>query len=215
VLARTDILARANGDTIPETLLGGYYQLVQLDADRQNAVYRRTSKPAAEYLSNPYAFDENVAHVSYIQSASINDVRIPASDYRSRLKLLSNETSELVVRGSSEIAVQFASVDERVRAVTAQSIRVSAPATLTIMLLSADGHLVHREAFAIQADQAIDIDSRVPDGARANALRIRISSAGDARAWVTDLRVLGQTPALERFIKTRLRFPASPPHVGR
>jgi hypothetical protein len=87
---------------------------------------------------------------------------------------------------------------------------VSEPATLTITLLATEGDVVHEAAFQLQRDQPIDVESSVPAGTRANRIRIEISSAGNGRAWLTDVRVEGQTPALERYIKTRLRFPAAP-----
>jgi hypothetical protein len=215
VLSRTDILIRANGNTLPRALFGGYYELVQLDAERQNAIYRRTAKPADEYQTDPQAFGENVAHVSYVKRASIDGTINPPTDYHARLKFLQDQTSELGFADDLEIAVDFAATDEIVRKVTAERVRVSEPATLKITLLDTVGDVVHEAAFQLQRDHPIDVESPVPAGTRANRIRIEISSAGSGRAWLTDVRVQGQTPALERYIKTRLRFPAAPNAFGR
>lgn len=209
VLSRTDILLRANGDHIPTALFGGYYQLVELDRDRQNAIYRRTAKPADEYQSNPTAFTENLAHVSYLRRASIDDVAVPASEYQTRLKFLHDQTSELAFTGKVTIDVDFAPDDELVREVTLESIRVSEPATLTITLTGASDLVVHEATFDLERDRALEIQSAVPDGTHARHLTLELTSAGPAHAWLTDLRVQGQTPALQRYIEQKLPFPAA------
>ena len=208
VLSRTDILLRANGDHVPSTLFGGYYQLVELDRDRQNAIYRRTSKPADEYQSEPTAFTENVAHVSYLRRASIDDAAVPASEYQTRLKFLHDQTSELAFAGTLTVDLDFAPEDEFVREVTVESVRVTEPATLTITLIGAGNLVVHEATFSLERDHATEIESIVPGGAHARRLTLQLTAAGPAHAWVTDLRVQGQTPDLERYIAGRLRFPA-------
>jgi hypothetical protein len=208
VLSRTDILVRANADTIPTTLFGGYYELVQLDPERQNAIYRRTDKRADEYQTDPQAFSENVAHVSYVKRASVDGTIIPPSAYHERLKFLEDGTIELVFTGRLEIVLDFAAADEIVRQVTAESIHASAPSTLTITLLGTDSRVVHAAAFRLERDRPIEIESLLPPGSRANQMRIEISTAQAAHAWLTDVRVQGQTPALERYIERTLRFPA-------
>ena len=210
VLARTDILLRANADHVPDTLFGGYYQLVGLDRDRQNAIYRRTAKPADEYQSDPTAFTENVAHVSYLRRASINDAAVPPPEYQTRLKFLHDQTSELAFDGTLTIDLDFAPDDELVRAVTVESVRVTEPATLTITLIGAGNLVVHEATFPLERDHAIEIESAVPGGAHARRLTLELSATGPAHAWLTDLRVQGQTPDLERYIAERLRFPAPP-----
>jgi len=210
VLSRTDILARANGDNIPTMLFGGFYQLVELDRDRQNAIYRRTTKPADEYHTDPTAFTENVAHVSYLRRAAIDDVVVPAAEYQDRLKFLRDQTSELAVSGKLTVDLEFAHEDELVRKVSVEALRVSEPATLTIVLIGAGDLVVHEATFPVERDHAIEIESVVPGGAHARRLTLELTATGPAHAWLTDLRVQGQTPDLERYIAERLRFPAPP-----
>jgi hypothetical protein len=158
--------------------------------------------------TDPQAFSENVAHVSYVRRASVNGTIIPPSDYHERLKFLEDETSGLVFTGRLEIVVDFAATDEIVREVTAESIHASEPSTLTITLLGTDGRVVHAAAFRLERDRPIEIESILPPGSRVNQMRIAISTAQSAHAWLTDVRVQGQTPALERYIERTLRFPA-------
>ena len=208
VLARTDILVRANADVIPRSLFGGYYELVELDRDRENAIYRRTAKRADEYETNPQAFLENVAHVSYIRSASINGVAVPPADYKERLSFLADRTGAFGFTSTLEISVQFAAGDEMVRRVSAEAARTSGPSTLKLTLLTADGKPVHAAVFELDGRHPVNVQSAVADGTRASRLRLEFSSAGAARATLTDVRVLGQTPALEDYVRRRLRFPA-------
>jgi len=208
ILSRTDILERANGHTIPTALFGGYYALVGLDPERQNAIYGRTEKRADEYRTDPRSFSENVAHVSYVKRAAVDGAVIPPSDYPARLKFLEDQTTRLVFTGSIDIAVDFALTDESVREVTAESIGVNQPATLKIRLLTKEGRLVHEAAFQLEPNRPIEVESRLPSGTRASSMRIEISSIGEAHAWLDAVRVQGQTPALEGYINQRLRFPA-------
>ena len=210
VLSRTDILVRANHGTLPPALFGGYYDLVQLDAERQNAIYRRTEKPADEYQTEPQAFGENVAHVSYVRRASIDGATVAPSEYQTRLRFLHDETSELAFTDVLRISVTFADTDAHVREISAESVRATAPSTLKVMLIARDGHVVHHATYALPQGRAIEIRSLVPEGSRASRLSLEVSSRGAVHAWLTDVRVQGQTPALERYIKRRLPFPATP-----
>jgi hypothetical protein len=214
VLSRTDILFRANRDMIPATLFGGYYELVGLDAEQQNAIYRRTAKAADEYRTDPHAFDENVAHVSYVKQATIDGVTIDPADYRQRLKFLEELESDVAFTRRVDISIVFAAADELLRAVTIKSVRTSEPSTVKITLWTKDGRIVHEAAFDVDRSGPLEVASRVTDGTRASRLELEISSSGDDRAWLTDVRVQGQTPALEHYIKTRLRFPAPPAPFG-
>lgn len=213
IMSRTDILRRANGDRIPPTLFGGYYELVQLDADRENAIYRRTDKSAEEYQTDPGAFVENIAHVSYVRQASVNGVTIARSEYQTRLPFLRDQTGEFAFRTALHVSVDFAAGDELVRELTIEGIRTSEPSTLTIRFATNDGRVVHQAAYRLQRNQATEIESVVPAGTRASRLELalEVSSPGEAHAWITDLRVQGQSPALERYITRKLRFPPTPP----
>ncbi len=208
VLSRTDILVRANADKVPRALFGGYYELVQFDAEGENAIYRRTEKPAGEYQTDPQAFGENVAHVSYLKHASIDGETVAPAEYQTRLRFLRDQTSEFAFSGVLRISVEFAASDEGVREITAESIRTTAPAILRVALAATDGHIVHEGVFNLEPDRAATIKSVVPTGIKASRLRLELSSHGAVDAWLTDVRVQGQTPALERYIKRQLRFPA-------
>jgi hypothetical protein len=104
--------------------------------------------------------------------------------------------------------VDFAPRDERVRKVTIASVRASEPATLKITLGTSDHRTIDEATFALERDHAIEIERVTADGARASRLNLELTSASRARVSLTDLRVQGQTPALERYIAGRLRFPA-------
>jgi len=207
VLSRTDILLRANADVIPTTLFGGYYELVGFDADRENAIYRRTAKRADEYHTDPQAFDENVAHVSYVKAATIGGVKIDPVDYRRRLKFLEDQQSDFTFTGKLDIVVAFGATDEIVREVTIENAHTTEPSTMKITLWASGGQVVHEAVFQLERNRPIGVRSPVAPGTRASRIRIEISAPGTARAWLGYVRVQGQTPALEHYIKNRLRFP--------
>jgi hypothetical protein len=211
VLSRTDILSRANADVIPKTLFGGYYELVGFDAEQENAIYRRTAKRADEYQTDPRVFDENVAHVSYVKTANIDGVTIDPADYQRRLMFLEDQQSDFTFTGRLDIVVTFAATDEIVREVTIENAHTTEPSTMKITLWTSDGQVVHEAGFQLQGGRPTGVRSPVAPGTRASRMRIEISSPGTARAWLGYVRVQGQTPALERYIKSRLRFPAVPP----
>ena len=130
------------------------------------------------------------------------------SDYQTRLIFLQDLTSELAYTGTLTIDVEFATRDELVREVTLERVRASEPATLRIRLATSDDRTVHEATFALERDQPIEIESAAPAGARASRLTLQLTSAAPARVWLTDVGVRGQTPAFERYIGRRLRFPA-------
>jgi hypothetical protein len=49
LVARTDLLGKANGERVPDVLLDGLFTRVAFDAKEINAIYRRTDKPADAY----------------------------------------------------------------------------------------------------------------------------------------------------------------------
>jgi hypothetical protein len=210
VMSRTDILERANGGVIPAGLFGGYYDLVATDAHRENAIYRRSGKPAGEFARNPGAFTENLAHVSYLRSASVGGASLSPRDFVARLPFLHDEGGTVEAAGSFVMDVVFAASDERVREVTIAELRMAGAGTLRITLLGTGGRVAARESFAIEAGHAQSIRAAMQPGTAASRLVLELSQAEGpvTRARLTDVRVQGQTPALERFISERLRFPA-------
>jgi hypothetical protein len=114
----------------------------------------------------------------------------------------------LVYTGKLTFDLEFASRDELVRAVTIESVLTSEPASLKITLATAGNQVLHEATFQLDRDRPIEIESAVPGGGRASRLRLELSSATPVHAWLTDVRVQGQTPELERYINEKLRFPA-------
>jgi hypothetical protein len=210
VIGRTDILRRANDGVIPGALFGGFYDLAATDAARANAIYRRTTRPAGEFATDPSSFTENVAHVSYLERASLDGAAIRPSDFATRLPFLHDEAGS--VEGAAPLVMDlvFAAQDERVRQITIGELRVTAPGTLRLTLVGADGRVVARDTQAFGGDQSRFVRVAAPPGARASRLVFELATlTGERmRARITDLRVQGQTPALERYVAQRLTFPA-------
>ncbi|MEN3340131.1 MAG: arabinofuranosyltransferase [Acidobacteriota bacterium] len=209
VMSRTDILRRANAGVIPAALFGGYYELVTTDADAQNAVYRRTARPADEFSTSPDAFVENLAHVSYLRRARMNGVAIEPASLAMRLPFTHDDAATVQVPGRFAVDLVFAAADERVREMTVEETRMDAPGMLSLTLIGTDGRTAARYTLPLDAGRAQPVRVVLPPETAANRLLLELSSAsGEAtRARISDLRVQGQTPALARYVRERLRFP--------
>jgi hypothetical protein len=209
VMSRTDILRRANAGVIPAALFGGYYELVTTDADAQNAVYRRTARPADEFATTPDAFVENVAHVSYLRRALVGGATIEPSSFARRLPFTHDDAATQTVPGRLVVDLVFAAADERVREMTIEEIRMDAAGELSLTLIGADGRVAARYTSALVAGRSQSVRVVLPPDTTGSRLLLELSSStGDAtRATIADLRVQGQTPALARYVRQRLRFP--------
>lgn len=212
VMARTDILARANHDTIPRALFGGYYGLVGTDDGRLNAIYRRTERQADEFAIEPRMFAENVAHVSYLRDVRLDGVRVDPADYISRLPFLHDDGGTMSFTGRLELFLDFAARDEHVNEISIEEIRVNEPAVLQILLVGQDGRLVKRGTIPLEQNGARSIRLDTPPAASASRLTIDVTAAPgvSAKVWINDLRVQGQRPALEAYIVKHLHFPRDP-----
>jgi hypothetical protein len=211
VMARTDILARANHDAIPPALFGGYYDLVGTDEGRLNAIYRRSERSADEFAIDPYLFTENVAHVSYLRDVHIDGVRVDRADYMRLLPFLHDDEGPIIFTGRLELVLDFAARDERLKEISVEGIHVNQPAVLQIRLIGHDGRLVKREFAPLDSNRVRSIRIDTP-GAAASRLTMELTAAPGVRGqvWINDLRVQGQRPALEAYIVSHLRFPRDP-----
>ena len=65
IIGRGDLLWKANGDVVPDTLLDGLFTRIWTDAAQSNVIYRRTEKPADAYRRDATLFTENLAHTTH------------------------------------------------------------------------------------------------------------------------------------------------------
>jgi hypothetical protein len=211
VMARTDILGRANHDAIPQALFGGYYDLVGIDEGRLNAIYQRNERNAEEFEIDPHLFAENVAHVSYLRDVHIDGVRVDPANYIRRLPFLHDDEGAIIFTGRLELILDFAARDEHINEISVEGIHVNQPAVLQIRLIGQDGRLVKRDMVPLEPNQVRSIRVDTP-GAAASRLSFDLTAAPgvSAKVWINDLRVQGQRPALEAYIVSHLRFPRGP-----
>jgi hypothetical protein len=209
ILSGTDILRRANADAIPSGLLGDYYRLAGTDATRDFAVYQRTEKPVGAYATDIRTFVENLAHVSYLRRASIDGVSIDPREYARRLPFLRDGTADLQFTGGLLVDLQFAARDERVQAISIYDVRTSERAALNVTLLSTGGRIVQRFSVPLDAGQARPVVLAPAAGTSASRLIVELSAGRGVvvSARISDLRVEGQTAALEAYVAQQLRFP--------
>jgi hypothetical protein len=205
VLAQVENLRSANRGAVPAYLLRGYY--TRVSSHTLAAIYRKAKDPAPEFGSSPRAFLENLAHPSRVRFAFDGTV-IPTAEYRWRLAFLADRALDRSFAGGLHYDVSFASANEQVYELTVQSVWSRTATTMTLTLWATDGAIVHQDARTLSADHTERIRLVWPDGPRACRFSIAFenTSVTPARVILRDLRVQGQTPELEQYVR-QLPFP--------
>jgi hypothetical protein len=210
LIVRTDLLRAASGGRIPRTVMNGFYELAVVDPEQENAIYRRTARPADRYRTDPSVFVENLAHVSYLTHATVDSVAVPPREYTARFPFLWNGAGTIELTGRYAADLDFGDSDEAVYGISIEGIRSTAGMTLVLTLRGAGRQVVHREIIPLQPAAVRDVRVAVATGTRARRLEIVLAaSPGEhGSVWISDLRVMGQTARLQRYVASRLRFPA-------
>jgi hypothetical protein len=207
LVVRSDLLRAANADHIPASLLDDYYELLARDDVGNNAIYRRTNRPAERFRETPNAFLENLAHVSYLTAALVDGEPVSPRSYVARFPYLRDGTGMVDFTGAVSLQFDFGLGDESALHVSVGSVAVSEPATLVLTLRS-DGSVVWTETVHLDAGQPKGLWFDLPDGTSASSFEMRVAATNSRPATVrtTDVRVLGQTRRLRSFIASRLTF---------
>ena len=209
LVAPTDLLTRANDNTIPPLLLDGLFERVEVDASGANAIYRRTARPIERYRQDPALFNENLAHTSRLLRADIGGRQIPPERLGPELPFLREREAASEFTGDLEIDVVFAGHDEDVYSLFIGSLSSRVPCTLTLALHQEDGRESARKVIDVPAG-ATSIDEPLPSGVRARAMSLRIDvPSGADRVAISDVRLVGQSRALRLYLKKHLAFTAA------
>src|SRR5262249_31085268 len=169
LLVRSELLRHTNRRE-PRSLLGGYFELVDKDDDGDNVVYQRTGLSAETFQTMPDVFLEDLAHVSYITSASIDGQPIASRKILEALPWLGNETGSFTFTGQTTASVVFGLSDEPVYHLSIEGLRASAPSTLDVALRSSTGRIVAHETMAVPERKSSRLWLDLPDGTRAMQL---------------------------------------------
>jgi hypothetical protein len=147
--------------------------------------------------------------VSYLKRASVGGATIPPSLFAARLPFMHDDAMTVEAPGAFVMDLVFAGTDERVREITIEELRMTVAGVLRLTLLGADGRVVMRDTFELAADRPRSVRVALRPGTAASRLTFELSSqsGGGTRARIADVRVQGQTPALERYISQRVTFP--------
>ena len=209
VIVRTDLLLSANRGVIPRELLGGYYRLLLSDPEGDNVIYRRTDLVTGRFANDPHAFVENIAHVSYIRHASIDGREVVREQYLRTFPFLRDAVGAVEVNGSTAMDVIFAPEDEEAFAVTVQEVRFDTAVSMEMLLFDMNRRPVFRQRIELEPRRRRSIRLDLPPGTHASRFELQLSAPGGvAHGSIEDLRVQGQTPALEKYIARTLSFPA-------
>jgi len=208
LIERRDLLFKANGGRVPGTVMNGYYAITS-DAASADVIYQRTDRDASEYRRNPRIFFENLAHVAYLRSASINGEVIAPKAMVSRLPFLRQDIAHVgLPHGHYVLDATFADGDVDVSEIDVARIASDAHVVMTLELRSADGTSRDVERIEVAGGVPREFVSRLPGPVKVNRLVLRIDggTTADASVWLTDMRVQGQSAALAHYIQDRLSF---------
>jgi hypothetical protein len=207
VLTRSDILARANHEQVPAAILGDRYELLRVDPEHQNAIYKASGTRSDPIT--PDLFTENVAHVSYVRSARIGDTPINPHDYATELPFLRDERGAITFDPRTSLMIEFSDVDENVDDITVDRLSASTtPADIRIQVLTSDGQVAGQADIALTPDRrGAAVSFNVP-GRKASRLVMTIDGHGRrGEVTVDDLRVRGQRRELRDYVTRHLQFP--------
>jgi hypothetical protein len=208
IIGRGDLLWKANGDVVPDTLLDGLFTRVWMDGSESNAIYRRTEKPADAYRRNPSLFTENLAHTTRLTRASIDGKVLEPAAFGPELPFLRERAGTRTFAHDAEIALGLGTRDADVSGLYVGRISSRLPCTLTLVLADGTGRETLRRTIAIPAGGAL-VNERFEMPVRARAAAVRVEAGDGDRVTITDLRIEGQSEALRDYLRRTLRFPAS------
>jgi hypothetical protein len=205
IIEPLDNLRSANPGGIPETVLRGYYRKALVDGHTNAAVYRRVADPTPAFRSNPHAFLENVAHPSRVLHA-FDGATVPPSEYLPRLRFLAAGTLDRVFSGRMVYDVVFGKTDVPTYELHVNSLWARANTRVVLTLLDRSGNVVKQETRLVSARQADQLATAWPDGPKASRLWLELAAPPGEQTHVilTDLRVQGQPPELERYVHDQL-----------
>jgi hypothetical protein len=208
LIGRTDLLWRANEDHVPDTLLDGLFTRVALDAAKENAIYRRTAKPAEVYRRDASWFTENLAHTTRLTRASIDGKVLEPAAFGPELPFLRERADTRAIARSFEITLGLGQQAVSVSGLYVGRITSQSPCTLTLTLGDDAGREVGRWTIAIPAGGA-SVNQRFEVPVRALSAAVSIDVAEADRVTIRDLRIEGQSKALRDYLRRTLRFPPS------
>ncbi len=173
-----------------------------------DAIYRRTTRDARVYKTDPRAFTENVAHVARLSSASLGGEAIAYRDIPSRFPFLRQRSGRVTAAGAALFEVRFADADVGVSELFVNAVSAPAPVTLIFELTSSDGTVRFTTAREVGPGAPGQMSVPVPPGTRAATLRVTQSgTTAPIGVELDDLRVLGQSAELAAYVRARLAFP--------
>jgi hypothetical protein len=205
LIAPADLLWKANGDTIPPLLLDGHFALETMDASGQNAIYRRTGKPADRYQHDPTAFWENLTHVSRLTRAAVDGKALAPEAYGTELPFLRERAGTRTFAHDLEIDLSFDRQDADVYALYIGRIDTKEPLTMSLSLFDSSGRETLKRSVLVSA-AATSVLERLDAPVRARSASLKFDTAEGDRLVLDDLRIEGQSAALRDYVRRELRF---------
>jgi hypothetical protein len=201
VIAQRENLRAANRGEIPQRILRDHYAQLPDPAVGPAAVYRKIKDSAAEYHATPHVFLENFAHPTHLVSA-VESVPVPADEIRQRLPFLADGLDDRSFTGQWRLELTFSMADEPVYEVTLHRIWSRTEVALELTLRDVNGAIVRQHTQPLRADRSAGVRLAWPEGVLASrlSLTVRAMDASPARVTLRDLRVQGQSAALQSYV---------------
>ena len=205
LIAPADLLWKANGNSIPRLVLDGHFALETLDASGQNAIYRRTGKPADVYQRDPGAFWENLAHVSRLTRAAIDGKTLAPEAFGPELPFLRERSGDRTFVRNLQIDLSFDRQDADVHALYIGRIDTKEPCTMTLSLFDSSGRETLKRTIPVSATMTSVLE-RFDTPVRARSASLKFDTAEGDRLVLEDVRIEGQSAALREYVRRELRF---------
>jgi len=143
-----------------------------------------------------------------VKYAAVNGSAIPRSELQTRLSFLGDAGTEVEAAPQWSAEVRFGDSDVPVSQLTIGQVQATAPADVELTLWSAANRLVYRTVASLDGAHAQELAVDVGSGIEAARLDLRITAttASSCHVWVEDLRVQGQSQALEQYVTRALKF---------
>lgn len=202
------LMRSANGGRIPDQVLDGHYRLTV--AGEHQLVYTRTEKPVDAWKTNENLFVENVAHPSRVERAIVSGRTVAPDLLGAMLPYLRMRAGTLQAEPRAQLDLAFEDPTP-VSHVFVHEIRSSRRAQVHVALRGRVGELLWEDRFTVDADEPRQYLATLESEVEPSSAHVAFESLDRETAVVRleDLRVLGQTDALERHVEHALAFDAA------
>jgi hypothetical protein len=201
LLAPARDLRSANRGAIPKAVLAGAYRL----RFSNSSVAGYVPVVPLEPIRDPRRYLENLVHISSLRRASIDGRVLAISEYRRALRYLYGRPARIEFKDRYTAEFTFSAAAEDVYELYVGGAHGPEAASISVALLDR-GVAVYRNTVDVPARGRPEFYVKFDHAVRATSLSMTIlpDAPGTHTFYLEDVRVQGQTPALQQFLKAFL-----------